>query len=460
MSTAQAWEKYSRRELAALELARRRHLNPLDYFEPSPGQLPFFRSRERFKMLRGPNQSGKTMAGAAELLYRMIGNHPHQKVRPAGGHYRVITYSWDQSRTVSRKIWELMPKELLHPDSQYHPDRGFMYHQFRLTNGSFCEIFTTRQGALANASATLDGIWVDEPPPIELWSELAARVLAKRGNLWLTMTPIGRPCGWLQEKCEAGEVADYRFSLTPENCPWYSLEQIQEIEKQYLPFEVPQRIHGAWEGYLRDRVFKGFTDESIRDEVPIGEALIGIGLDHGSGAGSQVAILLAVAQGENGPKLWVLDESWTDSSTTPEEDARGILSMLERNRMSLEHVDRWTGDHAHGGRRWGGRKSNRLLENAFERHLRIGINRLPFKIRTAKKGRGSVWYGARVLHAAMLRGDFCVRPRCKKLIESLQNWNGSQAPDCEEKHAIDALRYGAVEMMGRRAYNPTSIKIH
>jgi hypothetical protein len=453
------WSNYSPRELAALELKQRRHLNPLDYFTPSPGQMPFFRGRERFKMLRGPNQAGKTMAGAAELIYRMIGAHPYQKVSPAGGHFRVITYSWDQSRTVSRKIWELMPKELLHPETKYHPDRGFMYHQFRLTNGSFCEIYTTKQGALANASATLDGVWIDEPPPIELWSELCARIMAKRGSLWLTMTPIGRPCGWLQQKCEAGEIADYRFSLTPENCPWYTAEQIAEIEKMYLPFEVPQRIHGSWAGYLRERVFKGFDDSCVRDEVPIGETLIAIGLDHGSGAGSQVALLLAVGQGEKGSKVWVLDEAWADESTTPEEDARSILRMLERNKMTIEHVDRWTGDIDHGGRRWGGRKSNRLLENAFERSLRVGINRLPFKIRTAKKGRGSVWYGARVLHSAMLRGDFCIRPRCKKTIESLQNWNGSQAADCEEKHAVDALRYGVVEMM-QRAYNPSSVKIY
>lgn len=457
---AQVWDKYSRRELAALELSRRRFQTPLNYFVPSEGQLPFFRGRERFKMLRGPNQSGKTAAGAAELIWRMMGDHPFQKVPPAGGHFRVITYSWDQSRTVARKIFELLPKEMLHPESSYHPDRGFMYHQFRLTNGSFCEIYTTRQGALANASATLDGVWIDEPPPIELWSELVARIMAKRGNLWLTMTPIGRPCGWLQTKCEDGEIADYRFSLTAENCPWYTTEQIEEIEKMYLPFEVPQRIHGAWEGYLRDRVFKGFDDSCIRDEVPIGEALIGIGLDHGSGAGSQIAILLAVAQGEKGSRIWVLDEAYSDSSTTPEEDARNIQRMLDRNKMTVEHVDRWTGDHSHGGRRWGGRKSNRLLENAFERNMRIGINRLPFKIRTAKKGRGSVWYGARVLHSAMLRGDFCIRPRCKKLIESLQNWNGSQAADCPEKHAIDALRYGCVEMIGARAFNPSSVKIY
>ena len=443
---------------AALELARRREADPLKYHVPSPPQALFHKDASRYRILRGGNQSGKTAAGAAELLYRMLGRHPHHATTSPPIYCRVITYSWDQSRTVSRKIWELLPKGELHPDSSYHPDRGFLYHQFRLRNGSFCEIFTTRQGSIANASATLDCIWIDEPPPIELWSEFVARIMAKRGHLWLTMTPIGRPVGWLKDKVDEGQLKDHRFSVTPENCPWYTSEQIEDIEKVYLPFEVPQRLHGAWAGYMAERLFKGFSENMVREEVPIGNCKIGIGLDHGTDAGSQVAILVAIGRDSEHPKVWVLDENVCDSTTTPEEDARQIIRMLQRNGMTLEHVDRWIGDRAHGGKSWGGAKSNRMLMSAFERELGIGVDRLPFKIYTVRKGRGSVWHGCRVVHASMLRGDFVVRPRCKQLIESMQNWQGRS--NSEHKHAIDALRYGAVSLMTKRPHNPSKVRIY
>jgi hypothetical protein len=441
---------------AALELRRRRAEDPLGYHVPSPPQILFHQDPSRFRILRGGNQSGKTVCGAVEMLWRMLGVHPYLETTKVPIHCRVITYSWDQSRTVARKIHELLPPSELHPDSEFHPDRGFKYHQFRLKNGSFCEIFTTRQGSLANASATLDVVWVDEPPPIELWSELVARIMAKRGHLFLTMTPIGRPVGWLKDKVSDGEIKDHRFSVTAANCPWYDQEQIDEIEKLYLPHEVPQRLHGAWEGYLSERLFKGFQDDHVRDEVPMEKATIGIGLDHGTDAGSQVAILVAISHAGDHPKIWVLDEYVSDSTSTPEEDARAIMRMLDRNRLSVDHVDRWVGDRAHGGKRWGGAKSNRMLMTAFEREMRIGVDRLPFKIRTVKKGRGSVWHGCRVIHSSMLRGDFVIRPHCSRLIESLKNWQGR---DDEFKHAIDALRYSAVDLLGKTAHNPHRIRI-
>jgi len=50
-----------------------------------------------------------------------------------------------------------------------------------------------------------------------------------------------------------------------------------------------------------------------------------------------------------------------------------------------------------------------------------------------------------------------VHPRCKGLIDDLLKFDGREAS--EHKHAIDALRYGAVELVSRRLYNPTAIRL-
>jgi len=133
------------------------------------------------------------------------------------------------------------------------------------------------------------------------------------------------------------------------------------------------------------------------------------------------------------------------------------MGMLKRNGLVLESVDRWVGDRKHGGKRWGGRKSNALLQQGFERELRLPIGSLPFRVRTAWKPSGSVFEGARILHAAMLRGDFFVHSRCKGLIDDLSHWTGD---DDNHKHGIDSLRYSAVELITTRLYVPQTLRMH
>jgi hypothetical protein len=58
----------------------------------------------------------------------------------------------------------------------------------------------------------------------------------------------------------------------------------------------------------------------------------------------------------------------------------------------------------------------------------------------------------------MLQGGFLVHPRCKGLIDDMLKFDGREAS--EHKHAIDALRYGAVELVSRsRLYNPAAIRL-
>ena len=73
------------------------------------------------------------------------------------------------------------------------------------------------------------------------------------------------------------------------------------------------------------------------------------------------------------------------------------------------------------------------------------------------KPSGSVFEGARILHAAMLRGDFFIHSRCKGLIDDLSHWTGD---DDHHKHGIDSLRYSAVELITTRLYVPQTLRMH
>lgn len=456
---------------AMVQLARRVETDPLAYFRPTPPQLAFLQATAPVVMLRAGNQLGKTWAGVADCIWRALGDHPYQRVPAGPQEVWIVCVSWEQSLSIQKKVWQLVPKRELQPDCVFVEGKGFTGRVpvIRFRNGSIIRVKTGNQGAIGLAGATISHVLMDEVPPAEVWSELAARVLRQRGKLRLTLTPVGRPADWLKELADRGEIVDLHYGLSQENVtpyggrPLLRASEIQQLEARYLPQERRQRIHGDWSaGFTEGRVFAGFDQElHVSTDLPVGEVLVGIGIDHGSTEGSQVATLVAVDRTggvEGNPRIWVLDQVVSTGLTTPEEDARDILTMLKRNDLQVESVDRWVGDRKHGGRQWGGKKSNALLMQGFERVLRLPVGSLPFRISTAWKPRGSVYEGARILHAAMLRkGDFTIHPRCKALIDDLRHWTGD---DDEHKHGIDSLRYGAVELVTRRLYVPAALRVH
>ena len=124
---------------------------------------------------------------------------------------------------------------------------------------------------------------------------------------------------------------------------------------------------------------------------------IGVGIDHGEHAGSQVAVLAAW----NAQGIWILDETVSEASTTPTQDAHAIRRMLLENGLDVHLVDTWVGD----------------------------VN-----------SAGSVDLGEKLLNAGFLRRQVKVHPQCEAVIKGLRHARGGRA-DEDLKHALDAMRY-------------------
>ena len=448
-------------------LGKRAHTDPLAYYRPTPPQLRFLQSSSQIKLFRAGNQAGKTWAGVADCIWRCLGCHPYTLCKAAPIEAWIVVVSWEQSLSIQQKIWSLLPKDAIEEDCEFTPGKGFRGKTpiVRFKNGSILRIRTVNQGALALAGATIDYVLIDEPPPEAIWSELAARVLRQRGRIAITLTPIGLPLGWLKKLVEQGEVEDIHTPLTVEATtpiggrPLLHQRDIDKLEAQVLPQERAQRIHGEWESsWVEGRVFPQFDPTTmVRDEAPAGEAQIGIGIDHGKESGAQTAVMVAITRtADNEPRITVLDVVSSNGMTTPEEDAAQILSMIKRAGLRWEQIDRWVGDRAAISRRGGAIKSNALLVQAFEKALKIPIGSWPARLVTAYKPAGSVFHSYRILQSAMLRGDFIVHPRCKRLIEDLGKFDGREASN--HKHTIDGLRYGC-ELLSRRAFAPQRLTL-
>ena len=444
--------------------------DPMQYFSPTPPQEVWLRDASKVKLLRGGNQVGKSAAGIYETLGRCLGNHRYLQVPPPPIEAWAVVHSWEQSKVIQGKIHDMTPKHMLHPDCEYVRGKGYRgtgAPVIRYTNGSILRIKTTQQArggqTLSLASATCDFIWIDEPPPPRVAGEIFARLARTKGVCAITCTPIGVPVEWLRKMVEDGRCSETVYPLTVENTtpkyckPLLQQDEIDRIAANYLPIDRDARINGDWvAGIPEGRIFDQFREDLISDVAAPkqGNYRFGIGIDHGSDAGSQAAILVAVDVTEpNNPFVYVLDE-YVAGSAPAEVHARGIMAMIRRNGLEIANVHRWTGDRAHGGKRSGGRMSNRMIEAAMCHVLGYPAGRLPFRIRTAYKPRFSVYYTCQAIHETMCKSRFQIYPRCKTLIKSITHWSlkasGGLDTMSEHKHTIDAMRYAIMPLINQQ----------
>ena len=369
----------------------------------------------------------------------------------------------------------MCPKNELHPDCEFVPGRGFrgIHPVIRFRNGSLIMVKTANQG-LGLASSTISYVAIDEPVGQEVWGELAARVLrggagGKTGTIGITMTPVGQDVSYLKKLVDEGTVSCHHAPLTVEQttpiglAPLIAQSTIDRIAQTYLPIDRAARLNGDWAvGVPEGRVFDQF-DENMISSLPAppgGQYEFGIGVDHGSQPNAQVAILAAINMADpEKPIVYVLDE-YTSGAATPEAHARAILEMCQRNQIDPAAC-RWTGDNIHyGGSGGAGKMSNSLLMRAFEKILQYPPNGLPWRIRTVRKPRYSVYHGAALIHSIQARKNFFIHPRCQRTIMSLQRWtmkrNQSLRSRDEYGHCIDALRYTLVPTIDVKYKPPTA----
>ena len=434
--------------------------NPLARYKPTPGQLLLHQCTDDKRLLRKPNQTGGTVGGAVDVLWHMTGRHPFMEVPKPPVRWRLVTYSRDQSLEIEEKLWEVLPRELMDRRCIYDEDRGFRVGSRRILRlskrwgGSSLSIFTQGQRTLGKASATLDGVWFDEPPEEGDYSEGVKRIMRRRGKILLTMTPIGRPVDWCKEEVKRGALTDLTYPLTTEWVPFYTQEEIDAIVEETLVAQRPQRVFAEWDGVTPDRYYDAWTDDRILPadfELPSGDYWVGVGIDHGEGAKKQIAILVFVNMDTGDVYIWDCRES--SGKTDSSRDAVAVVGMLDAHSLNPEAPDEWRGDHNTGGKSEAGLLANQLLEQEIASYIGSPRSSPPCRIKMAKKGPGSVAAGCGLIHRAMVRDKIWVHPRCKPVIQHFRHWRGprdNKPKNRELTHAGDALRYILRDQLDQR----------
>lgn len=439
-----------------------------------------------YRLARAGNKLGKTRHANQEADMWARGAHPtHPLPTPCRIVYVIADLENAYADDVCRVFREFVDPDDLHRDCRYTaeggytiPGRGARRRGLKYSNGSSIIFRSGTQDGAALAGLMGDALIVNEPPRERHWGEALRAVGHSGGPVLCVFTPmdehgVSRDLRWLQTYVEGnasggvqprGNFVQIVGQLCPENAPHRDADNIRQQIAAMPAAEVAQRRDASWTGPATGRVFTNWDTSQRFDwnPDPSGEAwpelpganggeevAIGVAIDHGEGAGREVALLYAYVERGAESMIWFLDEYRSPERTILARDAASIVEMLGRNGLNLHHVDRWHGDVNSAGKMFAV-GLNRKLEQEFAALLGRARSSRVVTIQSAKKGRGSrlmaVRYGSRILNEALGSHNLWISSRCRALAHDFERWMGDE----RHKDGIDAARYGSVDLLEAR----------
>lgn len=445
-------------------------------------QRAFFDSPYRVTVWRDGNAMGKSLA-QAELTRRAIAGALYwQRPSRKGRTVMLVGNTLAQLAQTLEYLFELCDRRWFKERVRFEDGtvKGQRTRTFEIVDGPgkggklILAVFDAKNLAGPRAEVIIS----DEPLPQGVYNELWPRLLGRGGRLYMGFTVTlgtAHRLDWLWALVDDDtkpQIGELNFGLSLANVtprggllemPWISAAELAQFEQGVSALEADMRMGRTRHPRLDTAYFSCWDRERHVDAwtPPPNGTKCGIGVDHGSKPGAQRAMFVAVQGLGLEARVWVIDEYMGGGRTESEQDAEGILALLERQYpghtplQQLEAIDKWIGDRSHGGYSGGhGFKSNERLREAIARKVGLFTGRrgwtadLPEPLRkfwTPYKTDNSHWEGMAVLFDLLASGRLLVHPRCVKLIEDLEQWQGVRTDP--HKDGLDALRYIVVPMV-------------
>jgi phage terminase large subunit-like protein len=368
-------------ELLVLQDRRVRE-NALDLYRPYGKQLAFHAAgatyRERLFM--AGNQLGKTLAGGAEVAMHLTGRYPQWwsgRRFPGANRWIAGSESAELTRKGMQRIlfgppeqegeWGtgMIPKNCLLDISRRPgvPDAiasAIVRHE-PTGDVSTIQLQSYDQGRTKWQSDTVEGVWFDEEPDLDLYSEGITRTNVAQGPVILTFTPLLGMSAVVKRYLVDKQVGATVINMTIEDALHYTKEQRDAVIAAYPEHEREARAKGV-PMMGSGRVFP-IIESAIKVEafaIPTHwPRIVGIdfGVDHPSA-------MVWMAWDRDTDTLYVYD-AWRESGRTPAEQA-----LVYRPRGSWIPVA-WPHD---GLQR---RVSGNALVQISKQYAQVGVNMLP-----------------------------------------------------------------------------------
>ena len=260
------------------------------------------------RLLIASNQTGKSEIGAYEAACHLTGLYPkdwqgRRWDRATRGWLAGVT-SGDVRNVCQRKLCGepgveemfgtgLIPKDLFVGRPSLQPGIRDAYDtiQVRHVSGdiSVARFKSYEQGRKKFQGETLDWIWFDEEPPMDVYSEGITRMAATKGISWMTFTPLEGPTDVVNRFLD--EPSPYRgvVNMTLDDAEHMSPEERQRMIDSWPAHEREARSKGIpmlGSGRIFTALEESILEEPIVDIPPFWWKIWGIdfGIDHPFGA--------------------------------------------------------------------------------------------------------------------------------------------------------------------------------
>jgi phage terminase large subunit-like protein len=264
------------------EKKRRRTENRLAYYRPYPKQSEFHAAgaRARERLLMAGNQLGKTLAGGFEAAMHATGRYPAWW---NGKRFERPTIAW--AAGVTGESTRDNPQRVLLGRPGYHgtgaipkdalaeltPARGA--HGLvdsivvKHVSGGISRIGlkSYEKGREKWQGETLDWVWFDEEPPLDIYTEGLTRTNVSAGPVWMTFTPLLGMSETVGRFILERDAARHVTTMTIDDAAHYTPAQRAAIAASYPPHEREARLRGT-PALGSGRIFP-VTEESITIEA-------------------------------------------------------------------------------------------------------------------------------------------------------------------------------------------------
>ena len=234
-------------------------------------QLMFHKDSHKNRWVFGGNRSGKTECGAVEAVWIARGIHPYRKIKGSTEGWVVSLSTQVQRDVAQKKILHYLNKDwiediIMSTGKKSACEYGVI-DTIIIKNifGGLSKIGfkSCDQGREKFQGTSLDYVWFDEEPPLDIYMECKMRVVDKCGIIFGTMTPL-KGLTWVYEHIYLNNFNDpdiWHIQMEWADNPFLDKKEIENLTKVMSKDELDSRRFGNFSGF-GGRVYGEF-DESV-----------------------------------------------------------------------------------------------------------------------------------------------------------------------------------------------------
>lgn len=415
-------------------------------YHPHQLQENFHKSTRRARLFFGGNRAGKTVGGACESIWWLLGNHPYQRTPdpPVRGRGSAVDIEKGINSIMLPELRRWLPPSAL-INGSWEDSYSKQARLLTLSNGSTMDFMTYEMSTDKHAGTSRHFTWFDEEPPKHIFDEDLLRLVDVDGHWWMTMTPVNGMTwvyySYYQPIVEEGKPdpnVDVFLIATTQN-PYISEEALDEITKGLSEEERQARRFGKF------MAASGLVYPEFREDVhvlpdfdmaqlhSISTDKIVSGMDHG--LRNPTCWLWAMVDSEG--RIIVFAEYY-QAERTIEEHSQHVLSFERMHGFSPYYR---IGDPAIAQR--SAINGSSIQGEYAENGVYVGL------------GNNDVHYGLNRVRQMFQGSGLFITKNCPMLIRELRayrwdTWANKRSEETKEKkdqpkkvndHAVDTLRY-------------------